>query len=88
MENPGGDGESEDVTILVQKKGAHSTVWNFLRFKPEDDAQRIIICKQCFGIVRVPQGNTTNLYNHLKCHHKIQYELGMKDKEATLHKLP
>ncbi len=39
VESPGGDGESEDVTILVQKKGAHSTVWNFFGFKPEDNAQ-------------------------------------------------
>ncbi len=31
VENPGGD--SEDVSILVQKKGAHSTVWNFFGFK-------------------------------------------------------
>lgn len=84
VENPGGDGESEDVTTtLLQKKGAHSTVWNFFGFKPEDDAQRVIICKQCFCIVAAPQGNTTNLYNHLKRHHKIQYELAMRDKGAT-----
>ncbi|XP_073708964.1 E3 SUMO-protein ligase ZBED1-like [Garra rufa] len=83
VENSGGDGESENVTKLVQKKGAHSTVWNFFGFKPEDDAQTVIICKQCFGIVAAPQGNTTNLYNHLKRHHKIQYELAMKDKGAT-----
>ncbi len=72
VENPGGDGESEDVSILVQKKGAHSTVWNFFGFKSQDDAQRVVICKQCFGIVAAPQGNTTNLYNHLKRHHRIQ----------------
>ncbi len=95
VENPGGDGESEDVSILVQKKGAHSTVWNFFGFKSQDDAQRVVICKQCFGIVAAPQGNTTNLYNHLKRHHRIQYELAMKDKGATPqipvarpHKLP
>ncbi|XP_057208062.1 E3 SUMO-protein ligase ZBED1-like [Triplophysa rosa] len=34
-------------------------------------------------IVAAPQGNTTNLYNHLKRHHKIQYELAMRDKGAT-----
>ncbi len=83
VENPGGDGESEDVSILVQKKGAHSTVWNFFGYKSQDDAQRVVICKQCFGIVAAPQGNTTNLYNHLKRHHRIQYELAMKDKGAT-----
>ncbi|KAI5085553.1 zinc finger BED domain-containing protein 1-like, partial [Silurus meridionalis] len=58
-------------------------VWKIFRFKPDDDAQRVVICKQCFGIVAAPQGNTTNLYNHLRRHHKIQYELAMKDKGAT-----
>ncbi|KAI5107252.1 zinc finger BED domain-containing protein 1-like [Silurus meridionalis] len=78
-EIPGGD----DAATLVTKKGAHCTVWNFFGFKPDDDAQRVVICKQCFGIVAAPQGNTTNLYNHLRRRHKIQYELAMKDKGAT-----
>lgn len=42
VENPGGD----DVTILVQKKGAHCTMWNICGFKPNDDAQGLIICNE------------------------------------------
>ncbi len=72
-ENPGGDSESNDVLLL--EKGGRSTVQNFFGFKLDDDAQRIIICMQCFGIVTAPQGNTMSLYNKLRHHHKIQYEL-------------
>jgi len=86
-ENPGGEGESDvDVSttvLLIPKKGAHSIVWNFFGFKPDDDAQGVILCKQCFGIVAATQGNTTNLYNHLKRHHKVEYDLAMKDKQTT-----
>lgn len=33
-----------------------------------------LICKACFALVAAPQGNTTNLYQHLNRHHKIQYD--------------
>ncbi len=45
-----------------------------------------IIWKQYFGIVTAPQGDTTNLYNHLQRHNNIQYELAMKEKWTTLKK--
>ncbi len=62
-ENPGGDSKSDDV--FMPKKGGHSTVWNFVGFRPDDDAEGVRICKQCFGIVTALQGSTPNLYNHL-----------------------
>ncbi len=59
-------------------------MWNFFGFKPDDDdVQGIIISKQCFCIVAALQGNTKILYNHLQRHHRIQYELTMKDKGTT-----
>ncbi len=67
-EKPGGDNKSDDE--LVPKKGGNSTVWNFHGFKPDDDAQGVIIFKQCFGII-----TATNLYNHPQHLHKILYEL-------------
>lgn len=78
-ENPSGEDMSDDVHIR-----ACGTF--FFRFKPSNDVQGVIICKQCFGIVAALQGNSMDLYNHLKRHHKIQYELAMKDKQTTSQK--
>ncbi len=57
-------------------------MWNFFEFKADNDAQVVIICKQCFGNVAAQQGITLH-DKHLQRHHKIQYELVMKDKRTT-----
>ncbi len=75
------DSKSDDK--LVVRKGRHFTPRNFFRFKPKDDAQRVIICEQRFCIIAAQQVNTVNLCEHLQHHHKIQYELAMKDKGTT-----
>lgn len=59
---------------LFRKKGSHSVVWKYFGFKQEDEGQFGVICKVCFALVAAPQGNTTNLYQHLKRHHKVQYD--------------
>lgn len=79
VDNPGDERQSDNVTILVLKEVPCGT----FRFSPNDDAQEVILYKQCFGIITAAQGNTTPIYIHLKNHHKIQYELSMKDKGAT-----
>ncbi len=76
-------GDSERNDQLLPKKGGYSTVWNFFRFKSDNNAQEVITWKQCFGTVTASQGNATNLYNLLQRHHKIQHELPMKDKGTT-----
>ncbi len=58
-------------------------MWNFFGFKPDNDAQGLIICRHCFVIITAPQGSTANLCKHLQRHHKIQYELTVKDKRTT-----
>ena len=75
-DNPSGRGESHPPkrTGLVPKKGSHSTVWKYFGFKPEDDKQCEVHRKVCFSLVAAPQGNTTDVSNHLKRHHKVQHD--------------
>lgn len=65
---------------LVPRKGSSSVVWKFFGFRASDVNQEQIICKQCVRVVSAPQSNTTNLFNHLKNHHKPQYDECIKAK--------
>ncbi|XP_077306275.1 E3 SUMO-protein ligase ZBED1-like [Lithobates pipiens] len=60
--------------LFVPKRGAYSQVWAYFGFKPDDDTQQTIYCKQCLAVVCAPKGNTTNLFNHLKPNHIQEYE--------------
>ena len=79
----GGENDNPTVTLLVPKKASHSVVWKFFGFKEEDENQKDMTCKLCFATVAAPHGNTTNLYNHLKRHHKVQYDEAVKAKKTT-----
>jgi tRNA (cytidine32/guanosine34-2'-O)-methyltransferase len=60
---------------LVEKKGRTSSViWRHFGFKSSDVEQKEIVCKVCHAVVSAPQGNTTNLFNHLKFSHKVVYD--------------
>lgn len=60
---------------LVEKKGRTSSViWRHFGFKSSDVEQKEIVCKVCHAVVSAPQGNTTNLFNHLKFSHKVIYD--------------
>ena len=60
---------------LVEKEGRTSPViWRHFGFKSSDVEQKEIVCKVCHAVVSVPQGNTTNLFNHLKFSHKVVYD--------------
>lgn len=77
VEEPGGSGESQasDSTKFVPKRGAHSVVWKYFGFKPEDDDQcGEVYCCICSITVGAKQGNTSNLSGHLKRHHIVQYD--------------
>ncbi|XP_060785451.1 E3 SUMO-protein ligase ZBED1-like [Neoarius graeffei] len=84
-ETPGGSGESHPKTRieLVPKKGSHSAVWKYFGFKPDDDKQSEVHCKVCSALIEAPQGNTINLYNHLKHHHKVEYDEAVQGKKQT-----
>ncbi len=65
---------------LVPRRGSSSVVWMCFGFRASDVEQKEIICKECHRVVSAPQGNTTNLFNHLKKHHKHKYDQCMKGK--------
>ncbi|KAK0140110.1 Zinc finger BED domain-containing protein 1 [Merluccius polli] len=65
---------------LVPRKGSTSIVWGFFGFAESDADQKAVLCKECRRVVSAPQGNTTNLFNHLKKHHKPKYDECMKAK--------
>lgn len=71
-------------TVLVPKKGSHSEVWNSLEFRQDDESRNHVHCEQCSADVSAQQGNTTNLYNHLKRHHRLQYNKAVKAKKKDL----
>jgi len=59
----------------------HSAVWKYFEIKPEDDKQCEVYCKVFFSLVAEPQGNTTNLFNHLKHHHQVQHDETIQSKK-------
>ena len=88
-ENPGTSDENQPTTEfqteLVPKKGLHSVVWKYFGFKQDDEGQSDVICKACFALVAALQSNTTNLYQHLKCHHKLQFDETVRGKRPERH---
>ena len=90
-ENPGTSDENQPTTQsqteLVPKKGSHSLVWKYFGFKQDDEGQSDVICEACFALVAAPQGNTTNLYQHFKRHHKVQYDEAVQGKRSKRHSL-
>ena len=71
---------SGDREELVLQNGATSIVWTCFGFRASDVKQEQVICKECNKVVSAPQSNATNLFNHLKKHHKPKYEECMKAK--------
>ena len=69
---------------LVNKKGKNkSAVWKHFGFKESDSEQEQILCKICNTVVSAPQGNTTNLFNHLKSKHKVVYDQTIQEQKTV-----
>ena len=69
------DAEQNELNVidLVPKKKAKSIVWTWFGFEPNDSEQINIICKLCRDIIRSPDGNTTNLFHHLRKKHPKEH---------------
>ncbi|XP_033995699.1 zinc finger BED domain-containing protein 1-like [Trematomus bernacchii] len=66
---------SEQEQQLVKKKGKTiSTIWKYFGFQESDVEQNKVQCRICYQVVLAPHANTTNLFNHLKYNHKVQYD--------------
>ena len=73
-----------EMQPLVGKKGkANSVVWKHLGFKESDSEQTKILCKICHATVSAPQGNTTNLFNHLKSTHRVIHDQVVKEQKNS-----
>ncbi|XP_077467105.1 E3 SUMO-protein ligase ZBED1 [Stigmatopora argus] len=68
---------------LLPRRRSSSVIWAHFGFRASDTQQEEVICKECGRVVQAPQGNTTNLFNHLKTHHKNKHEECIKAR-ATL----
>lgn len=55
---------------IVLKKSSTLVVWEYFRFEMKNVQEKKVLCKSCCGTVTTSQGNTTNLYQHLKEHHR------------------
>ncbi|KAI2646520.1 E3 SUMO-protein ligase ZBED1 [Labeo rohita] len=75
--------EGAEVRSLGPKKGSYSVVWNYFSFEECDVDQVRVLCKLCSCSVQTSQGNTTNLINHLKSHHKVHYQEFQRLKAQT-----
>lgn len=57
-------------TVLIPKNRSHSVVWKYFGFRADNQQQMNVKCTKCFSFIAAPQGNATDLYNHLKCHYR------------------
>ena len=69
---------------LLPKRNSSSIIWNWFGFTPDDKDQKNILCKICKESVKASDGNTTNLFNHLKRRHPTQYNESQTAKATKL----
>ena len=58
----------------MPKKKTHLPVWAFFRLrKYSQESDENVICHLCKAVILARDGNTTNLYSHLKYHHAKEH---------------
>ncbi|XP_073714924.1 E3 SUMO-protein ligase ZBED1-like [Misgurnus anguillicaudatus] len=62
------------VGALIPKKNSTSVIWDYFGFEVTDTEQKKVLCKTCRRSVATSRGNTTNLHQHLKKHHRRIFE--------------
>ena len=74
---------------IVGKKGkANFVVLKHFGFKESDSEQTKILCKICHTTVSASQGNTTDLFNHLKSTHRVIHDQVVKEQKTQKLKAP
>ncbi len=56
------EGRCEAEEVLVVKRGATSTIWNWFGYRKSDAEQTTVICKICRKTVVTKSGNTSNFF--------------------------
>lgn len=67
---------------------SNSLMWDQLGFNDRGNEQRHVACKTFFVVVASQTGNTTNLFNNLKCNHHIIYDKLMRKQYRVLWQNP
>ncbi|KAK0132989.1 hypothetical protein N1851_008372 [Merluccius polli] len=62
----GGGAESH----LVPKHKSSSIIWRYFGFKQADVNQSEVLCRSCLTTIATKHGSTTNMFHHLKQHHR------------------
>lgn len=75
--------EDTEEATLVSKRNSTSVVWTYFGFRKEDAAQSKVLCRTCLATVATTRGNTTNLFQHLRKHHKAIYDNCMAKNPTT-----
>ena len=65
---------------LIPKKKSTSVIWECFGFEAADVHQKHVLCKTCRAKIATSSGNTTNLYRHLKNHHRHLHDRCMTKK--------
>ena len=65
--------ETAEQEALVKKNGATSVIWTWFGYKASDVEEKTIYCKMCRVTVTAKEGNTSNLFYHLKTKHALEY---------------
>ena len=66
--------EAETAEFVPKKRNNGSIIWRYFGFRASDEEQTEAFCRECKKRVPSKSSSTTNLFNHLQYHHKLQYE--------------
>ncbi|XP_076866871.1 E3 SUMO-protein ligase ZBED1-like [Brachyhypopomus gauderio] len=66
--------ENTEREDLIAKRKSTSDIWNYFGYRKDDVDQKQCLCRQCLAVVATTRGNTTNLFDHLKRHHKALHD--------------
>ena len=67
---------------LIPKKSSTSVIWEYFGYEAADVHQKQVLCKTCRAKVATSSGNTTNLFRHLKNHHRHLHDECMLKKSG------
>ena len=66
---------AEQEQLVIKNGKTNPAVWKYFGFNQSDVEQKKVQCRICYTVMSAPKANTTILFNHLKCNHKVEYDL-------------
>ena len=78
----------QKCSLWLGRKVKRILVLKHFGFKESDSEQTKIMCKMCHATVSAPQGNKTNLFNHLKSTHSVIHDQVVKEQKTQKWEAP